>query len=111
MKNVVKTFVTDFRSAVCFIVDDNSEFYKSKNYEVFQNELIKRNIKLFKKSDFVNLIYDENTISIFVENLKSLTEGDTIIFLMNAESYSVLESELIKYQKKGYRVITSSLAL
>ncbi len=56
---VIKTLVSDFQKAVCFIIDDNSNFYNSPNYEILKRELSKRNIKLFRKSEFVNLNNDE----------------------------------------------------
>jgi len=111
ISTVVKTLVTDFHKAVCFIVDDKSNFYKSANYEVFKRELVKRNIKLFKISDFVSLDYNENISFVFNEKLNSLEKGESIIFLLNEQSYLALMTDIMKFQMKGYRVITSSLIL
>jgi len=109
--NVVKTLVTDFQKAVCFVVDENSDFYKSANYEVLKREFLKRNIKLFNTTDFVKLNYDETIVPTFKEKLDLLQLGESIIFLVDEESYLVLNPEIKIYQKKGYRVITSSLLL
>ena len=108
---VIKTLVSDFQKAVCFIIDDNSNFYNSPNYEILKRELSKRNIKLFRKSEFVNLNYDETFIDSFNERMKSLNRGGSIVFLVSEESYVALNDEIKKYKKKGYRVITSSLIL
>ena len=109
--NVVKTLVTDFRNAVCFVVDDNSDFYKSSNFEVLNRELLKRNIKLFKISDFV-LIDDSENLSIdFSEKVNLLRKGESAVFLLNEETYLKLMDDILKFQKMGYRVITSSLVL
>ena len=108
---VVKTLVSDFQKAVCFIIDDNSNFYNSPNYEILKRELSKRNIKLFRKSEFVNLNYDETFIDSFNERMRSLNRGGSIVFLVSEESYVALNDEIKKYKKKGYRVITSSLIL
>ena len=109
--NVVKTLVTDFQKAVCFVVDENSDFYKSANYEVLKREFLKRNIKLFNTTDFVKLNYDETIVPAFKEKLDLLQLGESIIFLVDEENYLVLIPEIKIYQKKGYRVITSSLLL
>jgi hypothetical protein len=109
--NVVKTLVTDFDKAVCFVIDDKSDFYKSANYEVFKKELAKRNIKLFKISDFVSIDFNENISIVFDEKLNSLRKGESMIFLLNEQSYLALMSEIAKFQMKGYKVITSSLIL
>lgn len=109
--NVVKTLVTDYQKAVCFVVDDNSDFYKSANYEILKREFSKRNIKLLNISDFVNLSIDETIIPEFDQKLDSLQMGKSIIFLVSEESYLALNSEIKKYIKKGYRISTSSLLL
>jgi len=108
---VIKTLVSDFQKAVCFIIDDNSNFYNSPNYEILKRELSKRNIKLVRKSEFVNLNYDESFIDSFNERMRSLNRGGSIVFLVSEESYVALNDEIKKYKKKGYRVITSSLIL
>ena len=108
---VVKTLVTDYQKAVCFIVDNNSDFYKSTNYEILKREFTKRNIKLFRTSDFVNLNFDETILTTFDEKIESLGTGESLIFLLSEESYLSLNPEINRYKKKGYRVITSSLIL
>jgi hypothetical protein len=108
---VVKTLVTDYQKAVCFIVDDNSDFYKSANYEILKREFSKRNIKLFRTSDFESLNFDDTILPTFDEKIESLETGESIIFLLNEESYLALNPEINRYKKKGYRVITSSLIL
>ncbi len=108
---VIKTLVTDFQMAVCFIIDDNSNFYSSPNYEILSRELSKRKIKLFRKSEFVNLNNEEMIPESFNNQMKSLANGESIIFLVSEDAYLTLSSEINKYKKKGYRVILSSLIL
>ena len=108
---VIKTLVTDFQKAVCFIIDENSNFYNSPNYEILKRELSKRKIKLFRKSEFVNLNNEEMILDSFNYQMNSLASGGSIIFLVSEDSYMTLSSEIKKYKKKGYRVITSSLIL
>jgi len=108
---VVKTLVTDYQKAVCFIVDDNSDFFKSANYEILKREFTKRNIKLFRTSDFESLNFDDTILPTFDEKIESLETGESIIFLLSEESYLALNPEINRYKKKGYRVITSSLIL
>jgi len=108
---VIKTLVTDFQNAVCFIIDDNSNFYSSPNYEILNRELTKRKIKFFRTSDFANLSYDERLPGLFNEQMESLTGGGSIIFLVSEDSYVSLSPEIKKYKKKGCRIISSSLIL
>jgi len=109
--NVIKTLITDFKKAVCFIIDDKSNFYKSANYKIFSSELLKRNIKLYKSSDFVFLDYGESLGFVFAEELNELSKGGTKIFLLNEETYSALKTEITKYEMKGFKVIASSRIL
>jgi hypothetical protein len=108
---VIKTLVTDFQKAVCFIADDNSSFYKSSNFKVFEKELLKRKIKLFTTSDFVNLNNDEMLINGFNAEIEALNPGGSIIFMMNEEAYFSVVPEIKKYKKQGYRFIASSLIM
>lgn len=108
---VIKTLVTDFEKAVCFVIDENSNFYNSPNYDILSRELTKRKIKLLRKSEFVNLNNEEMILESFNYQMNSLANGGSIIFLVSEESYMTLSSEIKKYKKKGYRVITSSLIL
>jgi hypothetical protein len=105
---VLKTLVTEYKNAVCFIVDSKSDFYDSQGYEVFKRELLKRNIKLFTTSDFVYLVNDDNLPIVFKEEVDSLKNVKSKIFLLDEETFLVLSPEVLKYQKQGYRVIPST---
>ena len=108
---VIKTLVTDYQKAVCFVIDEKSIFYNSSNYEILNRELSKRKIKLFRTSEFVNLLNDETIMDSFNDQMNALANGGSIIFLVSEDSYAALNPEIKKYKKKGYRVITSSLIL
>lgn len=108
---VVKTLVSDFQKAICFIVDDNSSFYKSSNFKVFQKELLKREIKLFAASEFVNLEYNEKLIEGFNSEIKSIEPGASKIFLLNEDAFISVFPDIKKFKKQGYRFIASSLIL
>ena len=108
---VLKTLVTDFYSAAFFVIDDQSEFYNSANREIFTNELKKRGIKIFEISDFVHLQMDEQLINSFNEIIENLKSDDGILFLVDEETFSSLDSEIEKYRKKGYKIVNSSLLI
>ena len=108
---VVKTLVKDFAMATCFIIDDESEFSKSLNREVFSRELKKRSIKLFTFSDFVNLYNDENLLDTFNREIENLMENEGQIFLLGEDAYKAINGEIKKCKKRGYKVVNSSLLL
>jgi hypothetical protein len=111
IETVIKTLVTDFQQAVCFIIDDNSTFYRSSNFEIFKKELTKRKIKLFATSEFIKLTSDERLHSDFINEIEAINPGGSKIFLMNEESYLSVIPEVKKLKKQGYRFIASSLIL
>ena len=108
---VIKTLVADFEKAVCFIVDDNSSFYKSSNFKIFNQELSKRKINLFTTSEFLNLNDDETLVNSFNTEIEELNRGGSIIFMMSEEAYFSVVPEIKKFKKQGYRFIASSLIL
>jgi hypothetical protein len=108
---VIKTLVTDFQKAVCFVADDNSSFYKSENYEVLKRELSKRKIKLLSNSDFINLNDDEGLQSEFDHQIESINPGGSKIFLLEEETFFKILPDMKRYKMKGYRFIASSLIL
>jgi len=109
IKTVVKTLVNDFTKAVCFIIDDKSDFFNTSNYKVLQSELQKRNIKLFKLSDFVYLKNDEIIKDVFDEKINSLKEASSMIFLVDEDSFLALRPEIVKFKMKGFKVSAASL--
>ena len=108
---VVKTLITDFTSAVCFVIDDKSEFYKSSNRKILSRELSRRNIKMLTFSDFVSLDNEENLLNNFNRGVENVRRNEGVIFLLNEDTYLSIYPEIKKSQKKGYNVINSSLLL
>jgi hypothetical protein len=109
--NVVKTLVTDFKNSVGFIIDEKSDFFKSQNYEVLKRELEKRKIKLFTYSDFYYMEFDDNLTINFNSKINELNDGGSIVFIMNQESLKALNEEILKFKRKGFRDVASSLIL
>ena len=109
--NVTKTLVTDFKNSVAFIIDENSEFYNSPNYKIFNRELEKRKIKIFTYSDFTQLEYGKNLLDNFNSTISELNDGGSVVFLLNEESLKALSEEILMLKKKGFRVVSSSLIL
>ena len=106
--NVIKALSVDYMNASFFIIDDSFDFYKSDSFDYFNNELVKRNIKLYKLSDFI-LIDDEEDISEkFNSNIKELKKGETKVFVLTKEVYSMLTMEILLFKKSGVKIINTS---
>ena len=108
---VLQTLLKNFGNAVCFIIDDKSDFYKSSNRLVLDRELSKRNIKLFKFSDFVNLENSENIIEDFNKVVENVNPDKGVVIMLDEASYLTLVPEIMKFKKRGYKVLNSSQLL
>jgi hypothetical protein len=106
---VVQTLAKDFASAVAIIIDENSEFYKSKNRLIFVEELKKRNIKTFNFSDFVNFMNTEDINELFKNEIENLDSNEKKLFLIDKKSFIDISSGIQKAKKKGYKIVESSL--
>ena len=108
---VAQTLIKDFAGAACFIIDDKSDFYESKNRIILERELNKRNLKVFKYSDFITLNEDKNIIQNFNDVLENLNNYKEKIILVDKAAYQTLMPEIQKIKKKGFRIVDSSLLL
>jgi hypothetical protein len=78
---------------------------------VLTRALNKRSIKFFTFSDFVSLHNDENVSDTFKRDIENLKGNEGIIFLLGDDTYQVINNEIKKYKKRGYRIINSSILL
>ena len=108
---VLQTVLKDFGDAVCFIIDDKSDFFKSSNRLVLEKELSKRHIKLFTSSDFVNLENNENVVSSFQNVVENRNPEKGLVILLDEASYLAISPEIEKYKKRGYKILNSSQLL
>ena len=108
--NSVKAIIGSFSNAIFFVVDDDSELFRSKVFPEISSELEKRNIKLVLKSEFYKLENKEETdlYSSFDSIFKQLTE-EKLNILCTAEDYNLLLPEIARYRKVGYKFINPSL--
>ena len=110
LKNSVREIVGTFPGAVFFMIDDKSRVYNSGVYPLLKDELEKRKIKLVEESSFKSLSVsaDENLFEKFNNELNNLEGGEDKIYIITAENFLQLNSEIIRYRKLGYRFTNPS---
>ncbi len=108
--NSVKSIIGSFSRAIFFVIDDESELFRSEVFPVISAELEKRNIRLLLKSAFYQLENDEETdlISSFDSLIKQLAE-EKLIIQTNIEDFRLLLPEIARYRKVGFKFINPSL--
>lgn len=108
--NSVKSMVASFSKAIFFVIDDDSELFRSKIFPIVASELEKRKIKILRKSIFYSLKYDEDKdlFTSFDNLFKQIGEEKRII-VINAEELQLLLPEIARYRKVGYKIINPSV--
>ncbi len=106
--NVVKALSVDYSSSSFFVVDDNSEFYKSDKYKFFYNELSKRKVKMLILTDLISLENADNIITAFNLEMKDMKKDGLKIFLLSKEDYLLLKPEILLYKKNGVKIVNGS---
>jgi len=106
--NVIKALSVDYANASFFIIDDSFDFHQSESFDYFNNELIKRNIKLYKLSDFILLDDEENVSEKFNTNVKELKKGETKVFVLSKEFYLLLKTDILLLKKSGVKIYNTS---
>jgi len=108
--NSVKAITGAFSRAIFFVIDDESELFRSQVFPLISVELEKRNIKLVLKSELYQLENNEETDlhNSFDRMLKQLAE-EKLTILCNADDYILLLPEIARYRKVGFKFINPSL--
>jgi hypothetical protein len=109
--NVLKTLVKDFSKASFLVIDDKSELFNSPNFKILSKALSKRQIKLFRLSDFIILDESKSWLDEFGTKMEQVSSNKSSIFLIGKDSYKQIKPSLSKYYKKGYRIVNSSLLI
>jgi len=113
LKNSIREIVGTFPQAVFFMIDNQSSLYKSKVYPLLKEEIEKRKIRLIEESYFKSMSESksENRAETFNHALDKMNAGEDKVFLISAEDFLALNSEIMKYRKLGYRFTNPSALL
>lgn len=106
LKKSIREIVGTFYNAAFFIVDDQSDLFKSDEFKFVENEFKKRNIKVFEKSFFNTL--DANSINVdgkFQYFMQNLGKKDEKILLLSADDFLSIVNLIPMYRKIGYKFI------
>jgi hypothetical protein len=113
LKSSIRSIIGSFPKAAVILVDDKSNFYKSSNYKFVESEFVKRNIKLIKESKLIDITGEAKSQlqSTFRNLVKSVNENWGKVIIVPADNFSIIEDEVIKLRKIGYRFINPSQIL
>jgi hypothetical protein len=113
IKNAISSIVGNFSDADFFIIDNSSNIYASKNYDIIKEGFQKRKIKLFEENSFVNLTNESGSrMENDFENTVSKTgKSKSAEIIISADDLEDLMNEISKFRKVGYKFVYSSSLL
>ncbi len=113
LKSSIRYIIGSFPKASLIIIDDRSNLYASANYKFIKNEFEKRNIKLIMKSEIMDISNEsKNQLQSTFRNLvKSDYETWGKAIIVSADNFTLIEDEVIRLRKIGYKFINPSQIL
>lgn len=110
LKGSVGAIANSFSDAVYFIVDDNSDLYRSTVFNYIRDEFRKKGIVLQTRASFVkmNMASKEEMISLFKFYYTSSKSKQGKAFLINSSGFIELQNEIEIAKKKGHKFILPS---
>lgn len=110
IKNIVRTIVGSFSSAVYFVFDDESDFFSSPAYKIVVSELEKRKIKLFMLSSFLDLSGEEliGVGGSFENVINALDIEDQKIILITRDGFDSILPSIAFFRKSGVKFVNPS---
>lgn len=110
IRNAISAIVGNFSDADFFMIDNNSDIFSSKNYELIKEGFKKRKINLFEENSFVNLSDEsESRMRTDFENTVTKTgKGKTTEIILSVGDLESLMDDIAKFRKVGYKFVYSS---
>jgi len=108
LKASVRETLTDFPELIFIIIDEKSGLYSSKIFPFVEQEFLKRNLRMFKKSslDLIDEPETEDVIKTFKEIVYKKSKRN---ILTSVQNFFLLEQEVIKYKKIGCKFVAPAL--
>lgn len=113
LKGSIRSIIGSFPKTTFIMIDDNSNLYKSSIVNFIANEFEKRKIKLIKQSSLLDITGEsKNQIQSTFSNLvKSSNENWGKVIIVPVDRFSLIEDEIIRLRKVGYKFINPSQIL
>jgi hypothetical protein len=110
IRNAISAIVGNFDDADFFMIDNNSNIFASKNYELIKEGFQKRKIKLFEENSFVDLANESESQmeSDFDSAIKKTGRSESAEIIVSAVDLESLLREISKFRKVGYKFVYSS---
>jgi len=107
LRGSINNIVSSFRDAKAFIVDERSTLFNSPIYNFVRDDFKHYGINLFPQSEFIDLSAEEDSelVSKFKFYCNDTTGVHQKIFMSSFENYEKIQNELVRFKKKGNKII------
>lgn len=111
LRTSAREILASFGDAEMFLIDDQSDLYKSVPFKSGRKEFESRGIELIPVNSFVTIKQgnDESLDSVFEYYCKSSVTTGKKIFLISADDFMSIKETIEKLRKKGFKFIFPSV--
>jgi hypothetical protein len=110
LKSSIRSIIGKFYNAAIFIIDNKSNLFSSDVYPLLKEEFDKRKINLIREDFFSDLTNESsnNALMDFRSGVEKTKRGEKAEFVMTVEELQLLQPEIIKFRKVGYKFVPPS---
>jgi hypothetical protein len=110
LKSSIRSIIGKFYNASAFIIDNKSDLFSSHVYSLLKEEFDKRKIKLIPENDFADLTNESSNTALidFRTQVEKTKRGEKSEFVMTADEFELLQPEIIKFRRVGYKFFMPS---
>jgi hypothetical protein len=110
LKSSIRDILGKFPDASIFIIDDQSNLFTSEVYPLLKEEFKKRNLNLITEDSLSNLAANgsDSALKDFRIKIRETKRGEKAVFVITTEEFSLLQPEIIKFRKVGYKFVQPS---
>ena len=110
LKSSIRNILGKFLHSSVFMIDGNSNLFSSDVYPLLKEEFNKRKLKLVVEDSLSNLTGESsnNALKNFRNKIEKTKKGEKAEFVITSEQFQLLQPEIIKYRRIGYKFLHPS---
>ena len=110
LKSSLRNILGKFPASSVFIIDNHSNLFSSDVYPLLKEEFKKRKLMLISEDSLSNFTNEGNSSALknFRNKIEETRRGEKAEFIITPEKFRLLQPEIIKYRKVGYKFILPS---
>jgi hypothetical protein len=110
LKSSVRNILGKFPGSSVFIIDNNSNLFSSDVYPLLKKEFTKRKFRLVSEDSLSELTNEvnNNALKDFRNQIEQTKRGEKAEFVVTAEEFRLLQPEIVKFRKVGYKFMHPS---